>query len=174
MSYGTDLTGGFGAEQGAGITPFLMFNLGGAADVGRFERHGQVSLTKGQALVIELKEKMAAVGKGDGGKTTGIVKILVDVKCVVGGIKGAVGRFEAEPSFGGCHQREEVGGIALVEGLGQFSQGKLAPAGLPKYYIVGGSVAGPDDCSYYVVNTCTEPYSYIVGFVNNPLLRFGT
>ena len=42
-------------------------------------------------------------------------------------IEGAVARLAAEAGAGVGHQGEEIGGVALVEGLGEFGQHVLAP-----------------------------------------------
>ena len=125
-------------EEGAGIATALVFDFGRAGDEAVFEGHGQTGRAEGQAIRVKSTVlDTAACGKGDGGKATGLVEIVVDVEGVKGGIEGAELGLAAQALLDGGHQREEEGAIAPVEGLGQFSQDEFAIAGQ-----FGGHYAG--------------------------------
>ena len=55
------------------------------------------------------------------------MKIGIHVPGIKGGIEGAKARFVTQSVFDLVHQREKVSDVALVKGLGEFSQNELAP-----------------------------------------------
>ena len=57
------------------------------------------------------------------------MEIVVDVEGVEGSIGRTVARPATQPLLDLVHERQEVGGVAMVKGLGQLSQDKLADVG---------------------------------------------
>ncbi len=116
-------------KQWADVTGALVFNEASTRNILVLEWHGQASLADGQALFIEGEFVATALGEGDGGEASGIVKVLVDVERIIRSVKSAEFGTEAETAFDIGHEREEVGHVGFVERLGEFSQNKLAPVG---------------------------------------------
>lgn len=82
-------------------------------------------------MIVKLSDLTTALGKRDGCETRLIllVKVLVDVESIKGGIEGTECRTEAKAMFGISHQRVKVSDIGLIEGEREFCQDELAPAG---------------------------------------------
>ena len=121
-----------GVAQRTSITSSLVRNAGGLAHIGAFERHRQSGVTERQALRIEATGSSAAThGERDRRKAIfGVaVEVFVDVKRVVGSVESGEVRAETKTAFYRGHQREKVGDIRNIEGLGQFCEDKLAPVG---------------------------------------------
>ena len=70
-----------------------MLNQRRPVDVSAFERHGQASLTQGQALLVELPH-LVDLAQGDGGKTIVLraVEVVVDIERVESCVSRAKGR----------------------------------------------------------------------------------
>jgi len=127
---GTVFTGRFRIAQGTGIPAAFVSDEGCAALVGVLEGHGQACVTQGKSVVAKgALLSTASSGQGNSGETTGIVKVLVDIESIEGGIKGPEARPMAQASLNIGQERAEIADIGLVEGLGQLSQDEFTPTG---------------------------------------------
>ena len=87
-------------------------------------RHGQIGLTQRPACGIEAQLVAAPAGKGHRREAAGrigrigerLIEVFIDVEGVEGGIEGRIGWPEAQPLFGGRHQRLEVGTSGWLNG----------------------------------------------------------
>jgi len=125
---GAGMAGWFREEERAGIATALVHDQGRVADEGGFDGHGQHGLAEGETGLVEGTGDAPPFGKGDGGEATGLVEVLVDVVGVKGRVESAETRRASESSFRAGHEGKKVGGIALVEGLGEFGKDKFPPA----------------------------------------------
>jgi len=128
---GTRLSRFLGEKQWAGVAAALVLHEAAAVDEGVLERHRQPGRAQGPAIRGKGFAMAPALDKGDGRKAlcTGLIEVLVNVEGVEGGVKGAVVRAKAQPALDLAQQREKVGDVGAVKGLGQLGQHELAPAG---------------------------------------------
>lgn len=71
----------------------------------------------------------ASFCEGNGGETTGFVKVVVDVKGIEGRIQGTKARSSPQAAFDLGHEGKEEGSLAHIEGLRVFSQDDVTGPG---------------------------------------------
>jgi hypothetical protein len=92
---GTGIAGGFWEDQRTGIATTLVFDAGGFAGEGEFERHGKSGLAQRTTLVVELAVFSTSFRERDGGEglfegQVGAMEVLVDVESVKCGVESAI------------------------------------------------------------------------------------
>src|SRR5690606_11660716 len=114
-------------EQRTDVATFGVLHHGSAMGVAALERHGQPCLTEGQTIGIKVTDTLFHLAQGDSGKAIAIrlMKIVIDVKGIKGGIGSGKEGTKTKSSFDLFHQREEVRDVGEVEGLRAFSEDKF-------------------------------------------------
>ena len=86
---GAVFTSWFWVAQGTGIPTARVGDEGRAALVSVLEGHGEPGVTEGKSIIAEgANLPTSPLSQGDGGKASGLVKVLVDVESIEGGVEG--------------------------------------------------------------------------------------
>src|SRR5215210_1311601 len=103
-------------QRAATLLTNVRNQAAGAIEVGQQPRHGQAGRTQWRTIVgkLTLGALLARI-EWYGGEATSLLKILVDIVGIIGTIPGAEARLAAEALLDLLHQREEVGGVGLIE-----------------------------------------------------------
>ena len=69
----------------------------------------------------------APADERNSGKTASLMKVVVDIPSVKSGVSSPRRGFMAQTTLNLVEEREEIGQVIPIKGLGQFSQNELAP-----------------------------------------------